>query len=96
VGKPVEIAVEVERRDQWNTPLEISLEGLPEGMQCPLVRSENEGDSAKKVLLQWTSDRPLQQAIRVVARPIGPPDPPARTAAQDTLTIPLWLSVVSP
>ena len=96
VGKPVEIAVEVERRDQWNTPLEISLEGLPEGMQCPLVRSENEGDSAKKVLLQWTSDRPLQQAIRVVARPIGPPDPPARTAAQDTLSIPLWLSVVSP
>lgn len=96
VGKPVEIAVEVERRDQWNTPLEISLEGLPEGIQCPPVRSENEGDSAKKVLLQWTSDRPLQQAIRVVARPIGPPDPPARTAAQDTLTIPLWLSVVSP
>ncbi|MFN5850833.1 MAG: PPC domain-containing protein, partial [Pirellulaceae bacterium] len=35
VGKPVEIAVEVERRDGWNTPLEISVEGLPEGMQCP-------------------------------------------------------------
>ncbi|MFN5466974.1 MAG: PPC domain-containing protein, partial [Pirellulaceae bacterium] len=74
VGKPVEIAVEVERRDGWNSPLEISVEGLPEGMQCPPVRSENEGDSAKKVVLQWTSDRPLQQAIRVVAKPAGPPD----------------------
>jgi hypothetical protein len=96
VGKPLEIAVEVERRDGWNTPLEISVEGLPEGMQCPPVRSENEGDSAKKVVLQWTSDRPLQQAIRVIARPQGPPDPPGRVAAQDTTTIPLWLSVVSP
>jgi len=96
VGKPLEIAVEVDRRDGWNTPLEISVEGLPEGMQCPPVRSENEGDSAKKVVLQWTSDRPLQQAIRVVAKPAGPPDPPARVAHQDTTTIPLWLSVVSP
>jgi hypothetical protein len=96
VGKPMEIAVEVERRDGWNTPLEISVEGLPEGLQCAPVRSENEGDSAKKVVLQWTSDRPLQQAIRVVAKPAGPPDPPARVATQDTTTIPLWLSVVSP
>lgn len=67
-GKPVEIAVTVERQDD-SGPIEVAIEDLPEGLQAATVTS-GEGKSAKEVTLTVKGEgvKAWSGPIRVVGR----------------------------
>lgn len=56
VGKSAEWVVNIERKDGFNAPIEIQVEGLPAGVTVAAATSMPEGDSAKTVKLMLTAD----------------------------------------
>ncbi|MFN9719004.1 MAG: pre-peptidase C-terminal domain-containing protein [Planctomycetota bacterium] len=50
--KPLEIPLSISRIDGFEEPLDIRVEGLPEGVTAEPVRSEKDGDSSKTVTLK--------------------------------------------
>lgn len=51
VDKPLEIPVTIDRKGGFKDEIEISLQGLPEGVTAAAVKSAGEGDTAKSVKL---------------------------------------------
>lgn len=55
-GKTAEVMVNVERKEGYNLPVEIQVEGLPAGVTVAAVTSMPEGDSAKSVKLIFAAE----------------------------------------
>ncbi len=68
-GKPLEIAVTVERQDD-SEPIEVSIEGLPEHLEAAAVSSSGEGKMSKEVTLSVKAKGPgaWSGPIRVVGQ----------------------------
>lgn len=99
VGKPLEIKVDVDRKDGFKQAIQISAEGLPEGVTLEPINSPSEGDAAKSVKVKLTGAAPTAGGpIRIVGRVEAQPDfertATARLEAFHTTTSELWLTVL--
>jgi len=65
VGKPIEMAVALERTYECTDEATLRLEGLPEGVTCEPVVSRSVDDSAKKVILKLMASQPCSIPIRI-------------------------------
>lgn len=74
LGQASDIAVNIERRDGFVQPLQLSVEGLPESVTCPTVVSEKDGTTAKEVTLKVTAASAFRGPIRIVAKQEGQAD----------------------
>ena len=99
-GKPLSLTVEVSRRAGFSLPIDLSVEGLPEGLVVPDARSEPKGDSAAKVTLEIPTGS-FRGAIRIrgVAQDEKPPmarwtrEASAALVGEDLSTHSLWLTL---
>jgi hypothetical protein len=99
IGKPLEIEVEVDRRDGFKETVEATAEGLPEGVTVESVQSPPEGDAAKSVKVKLSGTTPTAGGpIRIVGRVESKPElnraAEARLEAFHAETTHLWLTVV--
>ncbi len=71
-GETLEIPVTVRRELKFADQLQVSIEGLPDGVECPPVTSAADGDTAKLVTLKLTAsaEADFHDNIRVVAKSI--------------------------
>lgn len=68
-GKPLDIPVTIDRRNGFNREVEISVEGLPEGVTALPVKSLASGATAKTVALRLSATTgPVSGAIQVVGK----------------------------
>lgn len=90
-GKPLEIAVAVNRQDGFDGVLRVSVEGLPEGVSVSPGKSEGQGETAKSATVTLTSES--GPAWSGPVRIVGESDslPSARQAPGY-----LWLTVLPP
>ncbi len=96
-GKPLEIAVTVERLGGFAAELDVAAHGLPVGVECTAVKSAAQGDTSKSVkLVLTTSSATPAGPFRIVGRAAGDrplshtataPIPDAAASTAD-----LWLS----
>lgn len=71
-GKPLDIPVTIDRRNGFNREIEISAEGLPEGVTATPVKSLASGATAKTVTIRLTATAiPGSAAIQVVGKVAG-------------------------
>lgn len=73
-GKPIDLAVTIDREHGFNEPLDLGLVDPPTGVTAAPMQSAAEGDTAKKVTLSITTAGPVSAPLRVVARPAGKPE----------------------
>ncbi|MDB5387455.1 MAG: putative pre-peptidase [Planctomycetaceae bacterium] len=99
VDKPLEIPVTIERQAGFKSELEISVQGLPEGVTAAPVKSAADGDTAKSVKLIVTGNATaFSGPIRISATTTA--DPKINRIAQFPLTEyhsdfdQLWLTVI--
>ena len=57
-GEDLEVEVTIDRISGFKDEVELTVEGLPDGISCPAVVSAAEGDSAKKVKLKFSGSSP--------------------------------------
>ncbi len=69
-GESVDIPVSISRRHGFQGKLQITAEGLPEGVQAAAVVSDVKGDTAKSVKLKLTAEKTsaFQGTIQLVAQ----------------------------
>ncbi len=67
---PLEIPITINRRHGFTEPIDIRVEGLPEGVVFECPRSEKDGDSSKSIKLKisGTTAEFFQGPIRIVAQ----------------------------
>lgn len=101
-GKPLEISVTIDRRQNFEGEIEIAALGLPEGVMCPPVKSPAKGDEAKTVKLVLTAtDGPRSGPIRITGT-VGEQPTLARTAQATVAALnnarlsDVWLTVAKP
>jgi len=96
-GKPLDIPIAIERRHGFAGEVEISVEGLPQGVAATTVQS-GAAASAKSVTLRLIAEAGTASLpIRIIGKARGKPEP-ARTvrAAIDGLTASttqIWLTI---
>jgi hypothetical protein len=97
LGKPVEIAVTIDRPKGNVAEIEVRLEGVPDVSNVTAV-SVNKGAEAKKVTLKFTPTKPFNGPIQIVGTMRGETNV-ARVATAPVAAIPteridaLWLTV---
>ena len=92
VGKEAELQVKLDRIADFAGEIEVGLQGAPEGIECPIVKSIHGTDTAKKVTLRIKSSVAYQRPIVVFARS---DDGTKVRVAQVDDGKPLWLSNVA-
>lgn len=92
VGKETEIEVTISRECDFAGEISVSLDGAPEGVECPAVLSVHGKDTSKKVTLRIKSSVPFQGPVRIVGSAADLPDP-VRLATTENEK-PIWLSSV--
>lgn len=99
VDKPLEIPVTIDRQAGFKGELEISAQGLPEGVTAAPVKSAGDGDTAKLVKLVVTGNPgPFSGVIRISA--VTTADPKVTRIAKFQMTDyhsdldQLWLTVL--
>ena len=98
--KPLEIPVIVNRDKGFNDAIDVTIEGLPEGVTSAVVVSEPKGDSAKKVTLKLERGEveSFSGPIRIVSTSKG--DAPVTTSATPAVNQAagksdlIWLTVI--
>jgi hypothetical protein len=96
-GKPLELPVKIERRYDFDHPVELAAEGLPEGVTATVTKIRADESSAK---LRLTATKgPLSAPFRVVGK--AGPGRLQRTAQfafakTNATTAHLWLTVLKP
>lgn len=86
LDKPLEIPVTIGRANGFAEELEVSIEGLPEGVSCESVKSEAKGDSSKAVkLIVKNADAATAAAFSGAIRIVGKFGDGRRVEAQATL-----------
>lgn len=93
-SKPLEIPVTIARRDGFDRPIEIAVEGLPASVKVKPVHSTGAAD--KSATLHFEAIEAVSSAFRIVSRVAGRPDL-TRTATAPRSKLPqttsyLWLS----
>jgi len=69
VGKPLEIPVTIDRRQNFDREIELEVLGLPEGVTVAPVKSVAKGDTAKTVKLVLTATSgPFSGPIRILGK----------------------------
>lgn len=97
VGKPLELPVTIDRRQNFAGEIEVAVIGLPEGVSCSPVKSAAKGDTAKTVKLTLTGSAAFSGPIRIVGTATEPTsrrqlaEAPLPTGAS---TSDLWLTVM--
>ncbi|HUG93113.1 MAG TPA: PPC domain-containing protein [Planctomycetaceae bacterium] len=109
-GKPLEIPVTVARTNGFDREIEISVEGLPEGVLAVSAKSPAKGDGSKAVKLELKADgagegdesvdvTPVSGPIRIVGRVADQSDfervAEAPIAGLQRTTADLWLTVIA-
>ena len=92
-GKETEIQVNLSREGDFVGELLVSLEGAPEGIDCPAVKSIHGSDTEKKITLRIKNAIPFQGPIRISGRAADLSDH-VRFAATDEKK-PIWLSSIA-
>ena len=81
-------------------PIDVRVEGLPEGVTFECPRSEKDGETSKKVTLKLSGSttEPFQGVIRIVAESTESKRMQAATfaTADQTLITDFWLTVPKP
>jgi hypothetical protein len=68
-GEDLEIEVTIERIQGFKEEVELTVEGLPDGISCAAVISPGEGDAAKKVTLKFSgSSAPFSGPLKIVGK----------------------------
>ncbi len=93
VGKETEIQVNLSREGDFVGELLVSLEGAPEGVDCPAVKSIHGSDTEKKITLRVKNANPFQGPIGISGRAADLPDH-VRFATTDEMK-PIWLSSIA-
>lgn len=67
--KPLEIPIAINRQHGFVEPVDVRVEGLPEGVTFECPRSEKDGETAKKITVKISGStaEPFQGVIRIVA-----------------------------
>ncbi len=67
--KPLEMPISFDRRHGFVEPIDVRIEGLPEGLAFECARSEKDGETSKKVTLKISGStaEPFQGEIRILA-----------------------------
>jgi hypothetical protein len=99
-GKPLEIPIDVERRHGFAGPIEVAVEGLPEGVTAKPVTSEPKGATAKSVKLKLEAAdkaKPFNGPVTITGRSGEGDARPQRNAtftiAGDNKSDRAWLTV---
>lgn len=72
IDKPAEIPITIDRRAGFNEEIEVTAEGLPEGVTTTPVKSAAEGDSAKSIKLVLTGNtKAFSGPLKIVAKSLG-------------------------
>jgi hypothetical protein len=100
-GKPLEIPITIDRRNGFDRAIEVSADGLPEGVTAEPVTSAPTGATVKAVRLRLTTEAgPVSAALRIVGRAKGEPELPrtasAALAGLNASTMHLWLTILKP
>jgi hypothetical protein len=100
-GKPLEIPVTVNRQNGFGEEIEVSMEGLPEGVTAEAVKSAPKGNSAKsvKLVLKAGDEVSFSGPIRIVGMAVDD-DKEAKIATAalaglDAATEDIWLTVAA-
>ncbi len=95
VGKPIEIALDIDRQHGLDQELVIQTEGLPDTIAAEPVTSASSGDTAKKVKLKLTATAPHSGPFRIVAMTKGDSlrRPAVFNLSDDAEIADLWLAV---
>lgn len=95
--KPLEIAITFERKHSFAEPVDVRVEGLPDGVTFECPRSEKEGETAKSVTLKisGSATHAFQGPIRIVAESTESKhvEPVTFTTADETHVAEYWLTV---
>jgi hypothetical protein len=96
-GKPLAIPVTIDRRNGFDRTIEISIEGLPDGVKAKAVQSTGAAGKSATLNLEAT-DGPMSAAIRVIGRVSGQADF-TRMATAPRIKLPqttphLWFTVM--
>ena len=98
--KALEIPITIERRHGFVEPIEVRVEGLPEGVTFECPRSEKDGESSKKVTLKITGSAKelFRGPIRIVAESAESKrvQPVTFTTADKSPVSDFWLTVAAP
>ena len=90
IGKETEIQVKLERESDFKGDIIVAIEGVPEGFECPEVKSIHGSDSEKKITLRVKSMVPFQGPMRIAGKAVDLRDS-VRYAVTDDLK-PIWCS----
>jgi hypothetical protein len=95
--KPLEIPITIDRRHGFVEPIDVRVEGLPEGVTFECSRSEKDGETSKKVTLKISgaTAEPFQGAIRIVTESTESKRVQAATfaTADQSLVTEFWFTV---
>ncbi len=95
--KPLEVPITIDRQHGFVEPIDLRVEGLPEGVTFECPRSEKDGETSKKVTLKISGSTTelFQGAIRIVAESTESKRTQAATfaTADQTLVTDFWLTV---
>lgn len=97
--KPLEIPVTIDRQAGFKDEIEVTAQGLPEGVTVVAVKSASEGDTAKSVKLVISGNTaafsgPLQIVATSSTEPKRIRKPRFKLGEYDTDTDQLWLTVI--
>ncbi len=93
IGKETEIQVKLDRELEFKREIIVSLAGMPEGVDCPDVKSIHGSDTEKKITLRVKSTVPIQGPVKIVAKAAELSDA-VRFATTDDAK-PIWLSSIA-
>ena len=95
--KPLEVPITIDRQHGFAEPIDVRVDGLPEGVTFECPRSEKDGETSKKVTLKISGSTTelFQGAIRIVAESTESKRTQAATfaTADQTLVTEFWLTV---
>ncbi len=98
--KPLEIPITIDRKHGFVEPIDVRVEGLPEGVTFECPRSEKDGETSKKVTLKITGPAKelFQGEIRIVVESIESKrvQPVVFATADKSLINDFWLTVPTP
>jgi hypothetical protein len=95
--KPLEIAIALDRKHGYSEPVDIRVEGLPDGVVFECPRSEKDGATSKAVTIKISgaTTEAFQGPIRIVAESAEPKlsQPAIFTTADEASVAEYWLTV---
>ena len=93
IGKETEIQVKLERESDFNGEIVVAIDGVPEGVECPIVKSIHGSDTEKKITLRVKSAVPFQGPIKISGKAADLSDSVRFAVTEDAK--PIWLSSIA-